>query len=147
MFKFGLIQLRALVLVAHNIQGHYRPRTVSVFKMASKSKEFDKILLSSIDEAMLSLGESARQSIYYHLETKFAVKREEISLDLEGFQTALEKIFGIGARYLEILIMKNLYAKIGRSLKVKNNEQLEFVKYVNAAKRGYTQETSIKEKC
>ena len=103
-------------------------------RMAVRNKDFDKLLLASIDEALLTLGESAKQSTYFHIERTFEVTREEIPKNLEDFQNALEKIFGIGARYIEILIMKFLYAKIGCPLQMKSNSQLEFVKYVHAAK-------------
>jgi hypothetical protein len=106
-------------------------------KIVAKSKDFDKLLMDSIDEALLSLGESACQSIYFHIEKKFIVSRDEIPSDLEHFQLALEKIFGIGSRFIEILIMKNLYAKIGRPLHMENNEPLEFIKYVEAARRNF----------
>ncbi len=103
-------------------------------RTAVKNKEFDRLLLSSIDEALLTLGESAKQSTYFFIEKTFEVSREEIPENLEDFQAALEKIFGIGARYLEILIMKYLYAKIGCSFSIKSSDQLEFLCYVKAAK-------------
>jgi hypothetical protein len=107
--------------------------------MASKPSDFNILLLDSIDEALLSLGESAKQAIYFHLEKNFQVDREEIPLELERFQNALEKIFGVGARYIEILIMRNLCGRVGRSLELGNNEQLEFIKYVAAAKKGFNE--------
>jgi hypothetical protein len=80
----------------------------------SKPKlSFNKILLEAIDEALSSLGESVKTSIYFHLEETFNIKRREIPLRINDFSNALERIFGIGARHLEILFMKNLYAKIG----------------------------------
>jgi hypothetical protein len=80
----------------------------------SKPKlSFNKILLAAIDEALSSLGESVKTSIYFHLEETFNIKRWEIPLRINDFSNALEKIFGIGARHLEILFMKNLYAKVG----------------------------------
>ena len=106
--------------------------------MAAKSKDFDRLLLVSIDEALLSLGASARLSIYFHLEKNFKVRKDEIPENLERFQMALEKIFGIGSRYIEILIMKSLYAKVGFSQRMEKNEQLEFIKYVNAARQNFT---------
>ena len=104
-------------------------------RMASKSSDFDEILLGSIDEALLSLGEQARQSIYIHIEKNYKVNRQAIPKELESFQTALEKIFGVGARFIEILIMKHLYAKVGCSLSFERNAQLEFLLYVEAAKQ------------
>lgn len=94
-------------------------------------------MLSAIDEALNSLGESVKQSIYFHIENKFSVTRNEIPGNLIEFQGGLEKIFGTGARFIEILIMKNLHSKIGFPLVMKKSEQLEFVKYVDAAKEGF----------
>jgi hypothetical protein len=105
--------------------------------MAAKSKEFEQLLLSSVDEALLSLGESSRQSIYFHIRKNFQLSRDEIPENLPVFQEGLEKIFGLGARFLEILIMKNLYAKIGRPFSMEKNERLEFIKYVNAARQSF----------
>lgn len=82
-------------------------------KESKPKPSFNKILLAAIDEALSSLGESVKTSIYFHLEETFNIKRWEIPLRINDFSNALEKIFGIGARHLEILFMKNLHAKIG----------------------------------
>jgi len=116
-------------------------------KMASRPDDFNLLLIDSIDEALLSLGESARRSIYFHIEKNFKVERKEIPGDLEHFQLALEKIFGVGARYIEILIMRNLYQKMGRSFNLRKNDQLEFIKYVEAAKQGFNEECSCSHDC
>ena len=109
--------------------------------MATKSREFDKLLLSAIDEALSSLGESVKQSIYFHIENKFSVARNEIPENLTEFQGGLEKIFGTGARFIEILVMKKLHSKVGIPLKMEG-EQLEFVEYVDAAKEGFLKKTA-----
>lgn len=106
----------------------------------AKTREFDKLLVSAIDDALNSLGESVKQSIYFHIENNFKLTRDEIPANLVEFQGGLEKIFGAGAQYIEILIMKNLHTKIGRPLKLKNR-QLEFIEYVDAAKEGYMKKT------
>jgi len=115
--------------------------------MASKPSDFDRLLLGSIDEALLSLGESARQSIYFHIEKNYCVNREAIPHYLEQFQTALEKIFGVGARFIEILIMRNLYSKVGLHLSLDKNEQLEFVRYVEAARKGFVKDYPLSNDC
>jgi hypothetical protein len=112
--------------------------------LATKSREFDKLLLSAIDEALTSLGESVKQSIYFHIENKFSVARNEIPENLVEFQGGLEKIFGAGARFIEILIMKNLHSKIGRSLMMES-EQLEFVEYVDVVKEGFLKKPHERE--
>jgi hypothetical protein len=105
--------------------------------MAKETKDFDELLLVSIDEALLSLGESAKQSIYFHVERHFKLAKDEIPQNLGKFQLALEKIFGIGSRFIELLIMRNLYGKINQPFYLKQTDQLEFVKYVDAARFNY----------
>jgi hypothetical protein len=115
--------------------------------MSSKTNDFNLLLLDSIDEALLSLGESAKHSIYFHIEKNFQVDRDEIPQELEHFQVALEKIFGVGARYIEILIMRSLYDKVGRPFSLGKNEQLEFIKYVKAAKQVFIEKCSSGHDC
>lgn len=100
-------------------------------------KAFDKLLLEAIDEALASLGDSAKQSIYFHLEDKFKISRNEIPQRIEDFADGLEKIFGLGARFIEILIMKQLHERIGRPLEWDESKELVFVKYIAVAKRSF----------
>ena len=108
-----------------------------VRKVPKKTKDFNELLLEAIDEALNSLGESVKQSIYFHIENKF-VSKQNIPDKIQDFQGGLEKIFGAGAQFIEILIMKNLHAKIGITLTVKSNDPLEFVNYVNTAKQSFS---------
>jgi hypothetical protein len=75
-------------------------------------KKFNDILLESIDKAFLTLGESSKSAIYFYLESKFAISRQDIPDRVHDFSDALEQIFGLAARQLEILIMKCLNEKI-----------------------------------
>lgn len=78
-----------------------------------KRKKFETVLLGSIDEAFSTLGERAKMSIYLTLEHKFTITKQDIPYRVDDFSDALERIFGLGARYLEVLIMKKLYEKVG----------------------------------
>ena len=93
-------------------------------------------MLTAIDDALNSLGKSVKQSIYFHIENKFCITRNDIPESLQEFQGGLEKIFGAGAKFIEILIMKNLHSRIGLPLRMES-KQLEFLKYVDAAKESY----------
>ena len=104
--------------------------------LRTKSTAFDKLLLQAIDKTLNSLGKSVGQSIYFHIENKLRVARTDIPQNLEEFQEGLERIFGPGAQFIEILIMKNLHLRIGRPL-VGKCERLEFIEYVDAAKQSY----------
>ncbi len=100
-------------------------------------KAFDKLLLESIDDALSTLGDSARQSIYFHLESKFKVARGQIPSKIVGFSKGLERIFGEGSRFLEILIMKKLHEKTGQSLEWDEGKRFLFADYVSAARRSF----------
>jgi len=77
------------------------------------NKDFDSIVLQTIDEVLLSLlGESAKKAVYFQLTEYFGIKREEIPSHLGDFSDALEKIFGTGAKLLEIAFMEQLHKKI-----------------------------------
>jgi len=102
-------------------------------------RDFEKILLEAVDEQLASLGESSKQALYFHLERGFNIKRQEIPQKTEAFVDAMEKIFGQGASYLEILIMKRLHEKIGYKVRT-SSPNLTFVKYVEAAKQSYYEE-------
>ncbi len=73
---------------------------------------FDKVLLEAVDEAFALLGIRVKVAIYTHLECKFGIPREQIPMRVGDFSDALEKIFGIATRQLEILIMKRLQERV-----------------------------------
>ena len=105
--------------------------------MARKRKAFENLLTEAVDEALATLGESAKQAIYFHLENEFKIAKKDIPYRLEDFANGLEKIFGLGAHFIEILIMKSLFEKIGQPLEWNKSKELAFVEYVAAAKRSY----------
>jgi hypothetical protein len=103
---------------------------------------FDVILQSAVDDALTTLGESVKQAIYFHIENKFNVPKNNVSENIENFRVGLERIFGEGARFIEILIMKNLHSKIGLALEIED-DQLDFVKYINAAEESYDKTVTV----
>jgi len=75
-------------------------------------EKFAAVLLEAIDKAFASLGESVKEAIYFHLEHNFMIARQDIPDKIDDFSVLIERIFGLGARNLELLIMQNLYEKI-----------------------------------
>jgi len=107
--------------------------TVSILE--SQRSNFKKLLAEAVDEALSSLGDSSKQAIYFHLEKNFAIKKQDIPNKIEEFTNAIERIFGHGAKILEIQIMSNLYEKAGKDFEYfPENEDLLFIRYVNAAR-------------
>src|SRR4030042_3754798 len=83
----------------------------------SQHKNFDQILLDAIDEALSSLGENVKRTVYFQLEALFKIGKQDIPIRLSDFSNALEQLFGLGATHLELLFMKNLHDKIGVTFK------------------------------
>ena len=107
-------------------------------------KNFEKLLLKAIDEGLSSLGNSPRQAVYFYLEKRFNVKKREIPYKIEEFVNAIEKIFGLGAKFLEICIIKQLYQDVGQIFEW--NEQhtdLIFTEYVVAARQSYLKKKQL----
>lgn len=98
---------------------------------ASDNEGFEKLILDAIDGSLSSLGQSAKQAIYYHLEKSFKIKKAEIPLKIEKFTIAIEEIFGDGAKLLEIQMMKRLHEKAGNTLRYSpTKDKLIFADYM-----------------
>ena len=78
---------------------------------AQPNKDFTHLLLEAIDETFLSLGENVDASICFHMQNTFKIRKDQIPNKITEFSNMLEQIFGIGAKHLEILLMKHLSAK------------------------------------
>ena len=106
----------------------------------SEYENFDQLLLEAIDEGLAGLGEAGKASIYIHLEGLFNIRKQEIPNKLDDFSKALQRIFGLGAHQLEILIIKNLHEKV-RSRKLDDPfwpvGNLTLTKYVDLIKLAY----------
>jgi hypothetical protein len=114
--------------------------------------DFEKLLLEAIDEGLSSLGNSPKEAIYFHLDRSFNIKKEQIPGKIEAFENAIENIFGIGANFLEIIIMKQLYRKVGGAFELNETARLAFAEYVATAKRAFqekkeTQTTEVIVEC
>jgi len=94
--------------------------------------DFDKTFLEAVDHALLSLGESPREAIYYHLDKSFKLHKEEIPTVTCEFSHALNAIFGPGAGIIEKIIVRNLYNKLNLDFEEKTS--LEFADYISVAR-------------
>ena len=110
-------------------------------KKTKNHKEFDEIMLDSIDEAFLSLGVKVWEAIYIYLEQKFFISKSDIPHRMDDFLDALETIFGIAVKPLEILIMNKLNEKVACSYKWNGPKwlipELTFTQYVELLRLCY----------
>ena len=97
--------------------------------------EFENLLLEAIDQSLSVLGESSRISIYFHLEKTYGVKRQDIPQKPEAFVSAVEKIFGPGAKIIENMVSKGLCEKAGLCTQDGAVKNLSFVETVAVVKK------------
>lgn len=95
---------------------------------------FEERLLEAVDEGLSSLGDSAKQAIYFYLEETFNVSKRDIPYRIDEFAEAIERVFGNGARLLEIEIMRRLYGKVRCFFKYPSKDDLTFAAYVKAVR-------------
>lgn len=99
-------------------------------KALSESQNFFKrALLEAVDEGLLTLGESGRKAVYFHLQNLYALKKEDIANKPEVFVEGLRKIFGVGATVIEKVAMKSLCRKFG--MKYEERKNFDFLAYLN----------------
>ena len=94
---------------------------------------FEKILSEAVDNGLMILGESAKKSIYFHLDQDFSLQKEKIPENPEALENALESIFGVGALVIEISILKNLTSKLG--LKFEERKSFSFTDSINKVRK------------
>ena len=112
------------------------PYRVIVNNEMHDEDEFNAILLSALDDALLALGEIVRKTIYECLETRNQVRRDQMLEKLQAFQQGLHELLGEGAVVIEKQAMKNLYHRLRLDFVEHNNWTL--VEYVHDAKKRVT---------
>ena len=95
-------------------------------------QDFNRLFIDVIGETFSSLGESAKTAIYYHLGQKFRIKKDEMSVRVDTFAQALDRLFGIGNRPLEVILMRKLHTKVKTASKPIILMDVTLPKYANA---------------
>ncbi len=117
--------------VSNKREKHHSPKN----NVKKKTMTYEELLFEAIDEGFSVLGESSKQAIYFYLEKTFKINRLDIPYRIEEFTDAIEKIFGTGAKILEIQIMKLLFNKVGYTFKhYSKQKNLTFIEYIAAIK-------------
>ena len=97
--------------------------------------KFEEIMQKSVDEIFSSFGRSCKQALYFQLEKAFNIKKQEISLKTADFANAIEKIFGLGAKFIELRIIEKLHEKTPNFMYSPEKKDLVFTEYVANLRR------------
>ena len=91
---------------------------------------FEDIFLEAIDDGLSILGETAKNTVYSYLKRTFKMTKQEIPHRIDEYVTAIENMFGIGAKLIQIQTMKSLYKKVRCQIKqYPNHKNLTFTEY------------------
>ena len=107
---------------------------------------FEMLFAEAVGEALSSLRYISKQTVYSSLEKAFNIRKQDIPYRIDDFADAIETIFGVGAKLIEIRIMKRIYEKIGQSYKYSpEGKDLIFTEYLNAAKAEFDERSTNAE--
>jgi hypothetical protein len=92
--------------------------------------DYESAIMDIVDESLSSFGNSFRQVIYFQLENTFHIKKQEIPFRIHEFAAAIEELFGVGAKLIEIRIVKALHDRFEGFIYFPEMENLVFAEYV-----------------
>lgn len=98
-----------------------------------KNQSFEELFIDAIDRTFLKLGEETKHSVYSLLEVDYKLGRKDIPNRLEDFVNALEQIFGVSARIIEIHIMREIHQKYP-SFRYKAQAEFNFELFLTSLK-------------
>jgi hypothetical protein len=94
-------------------------------------ESFEQILLDSIDNALLNLGETCRNVLYTYLGSALSLKKYMIPKKLEEFTGAMNGVFRSGTKVIEGLIIRALCEKLDANWEsVKNKGLVSAIKEI-----------------
>ena len=116
-----------------------KPNTTCVLQLRQKQTEdeFKAAIIETVDESFASFSNLDKQAVYLHLENTFKIKKQEIPCKIEGFADAIEQMFGIGAKLVEIRIIEGLHKKNPEFVFFPKKRDIDFKEYV-ASLRAFT---------
>jgi hypothetical protein len=105
----------------------------------NNKSSFDEVLLEAIDEALIVIGEPAKKILYFHIQSKYLLKPENISSKPELFILALKNVLGEGGCYVETLILKKICEKYHLDNEIFKSMKLEeAIEKIRLLKENYT---------
>jgi hypothetical protein len=98
----------------------------------SNENRFEVTMAEAIDESLATFENLNKQEIYFFLENVFKIRREEIASNIENFTDALNQMFGIGARLIEIKIIQAVHKKIPEFIFTPRGSAVIFKEYISS---------------
>ena len=101
-------------------------------KQKPSENKYDTVIIDAIEDSLSSFKSFEKQEVYFFLETTFNISKKEIPQKMEDFGNALEKIFGVGARLIEIRIIKSIHKRVPEFRFTSRTNVVNFGDYVDS---------------
>ena len=110
------------------------PCMIQISSKSQKKSEdkFDVVVLEAIEESLSSFRAFDKQEVYFHLKNAYNISKREIPRKIEEFAFAMEQIFGIGSRLIEIRIIEALHKRIPEFVFTSRTNAVVFEEYVTS---------------
>lgn len=95
------------------------------------------LILEVIEKGLDALGTSPKQAIWIFLEKDFNVNRDELPENIKNFHEGLQKIFGLGYKFLDTLFCHYLQDATGKKFP-KNLTFVECVESLSCTENCFT---------
>jgi hypothetical protein len=93
---------------------------------------FKNALIETIDESLSSFCNLDKEDVYLRLENTYKIKKQEIPCKIENFVDAIEQMFGVGAKLIEIKITAALHKRVPEFVFFPKEGDVDFKEYVTS---------------
>ncbi len=99
-------------------------------KQKPTEEDLNVAIIETVDESFSSFSNLDKDAIYLHLENAFKIKKQEIPCRIETFVDAVEQIFGVGAKLIEIRMIEALHKRLPGFVFFPKKGDIDFKEYV-----------------
>jgi hypothetical protein len=99
-------------------------------KQKPTEDKFNAAIIEAVEESFSLFSTPVKEAAYLHLEKAFKIKKQEIPSRIEDFADAMEQMFGVGAKLIQIRIIEALHKKIKGFMFFPKKGDVDFKEYV-----------------
>ena len=92
----------------------------------------DDIIKEAVDKALNALGSTPKAALWAYLEQVSGFTQNNFPQNIDGFQDTLQKFFGVGFEFLNILLCQNLSSLTQQEIE----GHLSFARLVKSLRKG-----------
>ncbi len=99
-------------------------------KQQTPEEKFNFAITETVDESLSSFKNLDRETAYLHLEKTFQITKKEIPLQIESFVDAIEQMFGVASKLVEITMIEGFHKRFPEFVFFPKKGDVDFKEYV-----------------